>query len=349
MADGTVAVKEDQVAIPRNTRRDIIKSTDRLVAQSMKESVDKMRYDILDSCSTVSAMMTTPAVEVKLHRSWPVITVGRLPGIVKEFENGAFKDFEKAYGDYERAFSLAKEYPTKKTSEKYYNALNNLIDKFEPVINDYADKKSELWLGWPNTFLNSVDYAGTALIPFTFTESKLISKAFTKAAKAVTERFANKMIAKPLAQELIKKEIKNTVNIAFNSLFAVSIASEIGIGMTNDMLAKPLAAKRAIDMSSFASMVLKPENKDTKNMLFKSMEDLGMFSSESPISAFEDDMKKIANPPPDITRYMESIGMQIAILAVVNKKPIFKGIRKLLSKSGAMTPETVAKIRLYGI
>jgi hypothetical protein len=331
MANGTLAVKEEKLRISRNERREILKTTDALVARSMKSAVTKMRFDIYSSCSTVSARTT----------------IAKVSRIAEDFEAGAFMEFGKAWDKYQNALSLAKSNPSAETGRRYYRALDTLANEFNSAINDYAESKSKLWLGWPNLFINSADLAGYALIPFTIGLGGIMEKGFAKAAKAITKKYAGNQLARPLAQELIKKEIKHTVNMAFNTFFALSISGSLGSTLAKDLIGKPSAAKQAIDMSSFATMVLK--DRDATNRLCESMRQIGALAPEAHTVAFEDKMMEIANPPLDIGKYMSSVGMQVALLALINRNAMLKGAKKILQRSGTMSPATVAKLRYSGL
>jgi hypothetical protein len=327
MANGVLAAKEELIVIPRNERREIIKTTDRMVAQSMKSAVDKMRLDVYDSCSTVSARMT----------------IYKVSRIAEEFEKGTFMSFIRAWDNYQDALDIAKKDPAKKACAKYYDALDRLEKGFSSVVNDYSDRKARLMLGWPNVVVDAADYTGYALIPLSLGLGTAIGKGLAKASKKVLVDFAEKRISKSVATKLVKSEITKSVNLAFNSYFAVYLAGNLGAKVAEEKFAKPSAARQAIDMSSFASMVM--NDKGGKSMLYESLKQLGAVEP----GAFEKEMEKIANPPLDIGEQMGSIGMQIAILALVNRNAALRGLKRMLQKSGVMAPETVAKLRYAGL
>jgi hypothetical protein len=331
MANGALALKEGKVEISRNERREVLKATDALVAHSMKSAVTKMRADIYTSCSTVSARMA----------------IAKVNRIAEEFEAGPYTEFGRAWDKYQNALSLAKSNPSAETGRRYYKALDALANEFNSAINGYAESKSKLWLGWPNLFVNSADMAGFALIPFTVGIGGIMEKGFAKAAKAITKKYAGNQIARPLAQELMKKEIKRTVNMAFNTFFALSISGSIGSTLAKDLIGKPAAAKLAIDMSSFATMVLK--DREATNRLCESMRQIGALAPGAHLVAFEEKMREISNPSADVGEYMSSIGLQVAMLALINRNALLRGAKKILQRSGTMSPATVAKLRYSGL
>ena len=330
----TVVPKKEQISDPRV---EIISTTDKSVSQTMKSAVEKMNTDINKLCSTPYAKN---ARSVNMQPAW---------SIAEDFENGACKDFMDAYKNYERVRNLAIAKPGKETSEKYYKALDELIDKFHWAIDGYANAKAQVWLSGVDYFLEAANETGTAMMvagavtmitPAAMLSPELLlagvlDKYLAKMSMRLAERYAAGVLEREAARTLMKEEMKNIMFTFSNYFLTIDITGELGKKITKDRYLEPLAANQAIDMSSFAKMLLDPKKENEKNDLYEKLKQLGAIPKVT-IGLFEDNLRTMANPSQNIDtiEYLKSIQQQIAMIVFINANPMYKGMKNMLFKPG---------------
>jgi hypothetical protein len=336
MANGTVAIKEAQekpiwASIHIDTRRQITTTTHYEVALKIDSAMRLMYWDLEGVSALPSAKMAGK---------------GKYG---EDFREEHYEGFTKLWNSYNAAYYDVLYSPSNKgLAERYYGKLRDLINSYSMAVDDYIEKKTELWFRYSDVAMKPVDaafYAGLA-ISVVSGGTSLIEAAPAGVLKVVMEKAVPSMVRpavraayKKVMKKALMADVKAVLNKTMAPIGAIYLANAVGQPMAKDIITRPEMAKSTISLSDFASRLM--EDKEFADAVKETLLRNGV--PDTYVSILESQIAEATKPNPQYSVYM----LNAALIAALYALPFLpKGTRKVKSlfresRTKGIEPSTV--------